>query len=919
MRIIDALFIAMFLYSCGQANTPQPQAKPDAAVMRSASSDTAERLYRLLSTPDSFASYINLNKQLYDSLLDSNWVPHGSQYLHNIIREHERAVKDTALRELLVYAYYHTGYYADPNIYNENIVNSFEQFLLLTKNRPPKYADHGYIFNVLGVQYNILGDLKKSFYYYNEYANYSLQHKDYNAYAAYIINKAIALNELGQYDSTIHLIKATLRMPGIAQKRMAKLYAYMATAQSKSHLYAQALANANISVAIIDELAKEKTDEDILERKYQVLWNLGEIQSFSGNDAAAANTLDSALKYAFLTHGNKNREAGKILIARGRIAENGGKLQEALSCYHKALSAVTGTDSNSISQSPAQETLYTENTIMEALDAKAGVLEKLYRETKDIKLLELAVHCYELSFEVENKLMQGFSYDESLERQAAESRQRSEKAITACHLLFTLTMQHNWAEKAFLFAERSKAVVLQQSIRKNIAANNILQNDTLLQKVRLLQQQVADFEKDLYYADDTAEIAALKRQKYAAENELLSARTALMHSGNGYREALVKADSLSVSMLKNKLENSKTSIVEFFEGENNTWAFIISKNLPVQFLQYDSSLTIIMDSLLQYFTDASLINNDPAGFQQAAYKVYHALEWEQTDKGWEHVIIIPDGRFSMLPFDALITQPSAALNLQQAPFLLHHYEVTYAYSAAILLMKPERSAASGNTLVSFAPVFSGHERGQQPLVNTLNEIESIHQYKQGEKFVSGNASLSNFKKALTAAGILHIATHTYADTSANSMPRIEFIDSSLLLTELYALQTKASLVVLSGCETGIGRINRSEGPISLARGFYYAGAANVITSYWNVDDKSTAELFIGLYSNINKVSYHRSLHLAKLNFIRNAPDASASPYYWAGFVYIGNPQNADEKNSMRWWWLLLPLFLLIGAWLYKRK
>jgi CHAT domain-containing protein len=724
---------------------------------------------------------------------------------------------------------------------------------------------------------------------------------------------------MGFYDSTIHLITAILRLRGIPQKRLAMLYGNLATAQAKKHLYLQAKAHANTSLEIIRKLKPQEINNDIREKKYQSLWNLAEIQSLSGDDSTAAIIMDQALQCAFLRYDSsfKDREAGKILIARGRISERMGKLQEALSYYHKALSSVTNVDTNRTDQLPAKESLYTENTIMEALDAKAGLLQKLYRQTNDTRTLELAISCYDLSFEVEGKLMQGFGYDESLARQAHESRQRSEKAIAACYRLFTLTTQHGWIEKAFLFAEKSKAVVLLESIRKNIAANNAAKNDTLLQQMQILQQEVVYFEKKLYENADTAEIKKLTQQKYNAENELLQARTALMNSKSGYREALLKPDSFSITALKDKLP-ANSIIAEFFEGKDNTWCFIVAKDSSDKFLQYDAGLNSLTDTLLGFFSNASSISNEPARFQQIAYNVYSALKWQQIDKGWKQVIIIPDGRFSLLPFDALITQSTAALNLQQAAYLIHKYEPAYAYSAAILLKQIEQPASSYTTLTAFAPLFANSERNQQPLQSTKQEIASIRFYKEGKDFIGSNASLSNFRKALTAGGILHIATHAYSDTSASRIPRIEFIDSSLLLTELYVQQTSASLVVLSACETGIGLIDKSEGPISLARGFYYAGAGNVITSYWSVDDESTAQLFAGFYRNINKNSYSHALHSAKLDYLKNASAVTASPYYWAGFVHIGQLQKQDGATNKWWWLLLIPCFIIAGF-IYKKS
>ena len=87
--------------------------------------------------------------------------------------------------------------------------------------------------------------------------------------------------------------------------------------------------------------------------------------------------------------------------------------------------------------------------------------------------------------------------------------------------------------------------------------------------------------------------------------------------------------------------------------------------------------------------------------------------------------------------------------------------------------------------------------------------------------------------------MIHLSTHAGADET-DFAPRIEFIDTSLYLPELYAMKIPADLVVLSACETGLGKFEKGEGVMSLARGFAYAGAGSLVASLWKVNEGSTA-------------------------------------------------------------------------------
>jgi CHAT domain-containing protein len=113
-------------------------------------------------------------------------------------------------------------------------------------------------------------------------------------------------------------------------------------------------------------------------------------------------------------------------------------------------------------------------------------------------------------------------------------------------------------------------------------------------------------------------------------------------------------------------------------------------------------------------------------------------------------------------------------------------------------------------------------------------------------------------------------------------------DGNLYSGEIYNLQLNANLVTLSACQTGLGKISKGEGVIGLSRALVYAGAKNIIVSFWSVADESTSELMQNFYKellNKNNGNYTASLRNAKLSLI--ASEKYAAPYYWAPFILIG--------------------------------
>jgi CHAT domain-containing protein len=104
--------------------------------------------------------------------------------------------------------------------------------------------------------------------------------------------------------------------------------------------------------------------------------------------------------------------------------------------------------------------------------------------------------------------------------------------------------------------------------------------------------------------------------------------------------------------------------------------------------------------------------------------------------------------------------------------------------------------------------------------------------------------------------------------------------------EIYNLTLDADLVVLSACESGLGKVVRGEGILGLTRGFLYAGARNVVVSLWQVADKSTADLMVEFYRNVlNGESFSAALRNAKLALIKAGK--YAYPLEWSPFVLVG--------------------------------
>lgn len=147
--------------------------------------------------------------------------------------------------------------------------------------------------------------------------------------------------------------------------------------------------------------------------------------------------------------------------------------------------------------------------------------------------------------------------------------------------------------------------------------------------------------------------------------------------------------------------------------------------------------------------------------------------------------------------------------------------------------------------------------------------------------------------------IVHFATHGLLDAERPSLSGLVLStvdergtpqDGYVRLHDIYNMRLDADLVVLSACQTALGKAIKGEGLIGLTRAFMYAGAPRVVASLWEVDDLATAELMKRFYAGMLRrhLSPVAALRAAQIELSHDS--RWAAPYYWAGFTIQGDWQ-----------------------------
>jgi CHAT domain-containing protein len=288
-----------------------------------------------------------------------------------------------------------------------------------------------------------------------------------------------------------------------------------------------------------------------------------------------------------------------------------------------------------------------------------------------------------------------------------------------------------------------------------------------------------------------------------------------------------------------------------------------------------------------------------------------------ADVSKTRLIVVPDGKLHLLPFDALINE--------KGDYVLKSHVVTYAPSATVLhLLKTQPANRATNApLLAIGDVPYGEGRSltasnsgrgkatssptrglydltgeKLPLLpGTAEEVQSIAAIAGVHSVVlaGAKATETGFRsQPLEKVRVLHLAVHGISSSAAPERAALVLgrgandVDDGLLQArEIAEMDLAAELVTLSACDTGSGRLVGQEGIVNLVRSFLYAGARSVVASIWAADDAFTTSLMKRFYANLGKgIDRGTALQKAKLDLIEQFGDDSV-PFFWAGFTMIG--------------------------------
>jgi len=542
--------------------------------------------------------------------------------------------------------------------------------------------------------------------------------------------------------------------------------------------------------------------------------------------------------------------------------------------------------------------------LLNHLICKANALTIYFKENKNKKHLRAALHL----FEVADQLIDLIHFEsQEYESKLFWRKKANLLYIHAVEASFLL----NDIEKAYYFMERNKAILLLEGI-----------NDAELRKLNKLPVSILDLDfkyKQQIYLEElklnqtdskTAEwntskdkITALKKEYYRYTDSIYKVYPA-------YSTFKAKAEILSFEKLQKKYIEKRANVLHYIISDTMGFGLLSTKEKSQFFKLKDVSN--LNKNIEHYIHLVKTNNQDESTLNKLSNTIFNTLFSKNTYElvSDKKVTIIPDNTLLNLPFEILIT------NQTTNDFFINNVESSYAYSMSVLEQNQKKERKATKTFLGFAPVEFKH-LGLNKLGTSKSELKAISAIFEGALFMEDSATKVNFFKELNNYRVIHLATHAAVDDGAN--PWIAFSDEKMYQNEIYSAKNQSEMVVLSACNTSTGNMKKGEGVMSLARGFFFSGTNSVVSSLWPVGDKSSKELMVLFYQHLKKGdSKSSALRKAKLTYLNTVQEPELKhPYYWAGFIVIGN--NDPLTNPFNWYWVLVIGLLSAAIILFKNK
>jgi CHAT domain-containing protein/Tfp pilus assembly protein PilF len=783
---------------------------------------------------------------------------------------------------------------------NQKALEYYQQALPLLREADDKSGE-AYTLNNIGFVYSQLGESQKALEFYQQALRLRREAGDKSNEATTLNNIGAIYNALGENQKALEYYQQALPLLREANDKSGEAYTlnnigvvYNALGESQKALeyHQQAL-----------PLRREAGDKS---GEANTLHNIGVVYSDLGESQKALEYYQQALSLLRET-GNRFGEA-YTLTRIGDAYNDLGENQKALEYFQQALPlrrAVGDLRGESITLYNIAVTQKETGNLQESLtniEASISIIEDLRTKIVDTDLRQSYFASVQSYYQFYIDLLM------ELDEQNPNS---------------------GYDAKAFNASERMRGRSLLELLTE--ANTDIRQgvDPTLLQQEKELNQKLDTIEQRRVQAYTTATTQTVKDEIEKERLDLISQYKTLQTQirSNSPRYANLKQPQpIELKQLQEQILDTDTVLLQYSLGEERSFLWVITKE---EYTTYElPKRQIIEDAAKSYHGLVSNLDEQKLVDESAIKLSDLILKQAAAQLSKKRIVIVGDGALLYVPFQSLPLPNTANKNL------LQNYEIINLPSSSTIAILREdlknRKTASKSISIFADPIFNTNDSritkkntsnnntektldelaldrsarnsdvNLERLLGTRQEAEVIAKlFPENNRVIELDfeANRTNAtSKDLNQYKILHFATHGLLNSENPELSGIVMslfdtngnpVNGYLRLNDIFNLSLNADLVVLSACETGLGKEVKGEGLIGLTRGFMYAGASRLVISLWSVDDAATAELMSRFYTKMLKenLSPQVALRQAQLE-IQQIPQWS-HPFFWAGFVIQG--------------------------------
>lgn len=481
-----------------------------------------------------------------------------------------------------------------------------------------------------------------------------------------------------------------------------------------------------------------------------------------------------------------------------------------------------------------------------------------------------------------------------------------------------------FAAAALQISERSRARSLLELLREARAEIREGVDGSLLEREKVLRRTIAEKAEQQTrfgnrYSDEQS--LALSKEIEALATEYDQVQAHIRQTSPRYA-SLIEPLPIGVEAIQKQVLDENTLLLEYALGEEKSFVWAVTPD-SVKAFELPGRAAIEQEAKRFYQLSSERVVS--AEYAKAAAQLSRMLLAPvAAELKQKRLVIVAEGVLQYVPFAAL---PKPGV---ERPLIVEHELVTLPSASVLAVLREERAnrkPAGKGVAVLADPVFSasdsrlafGHAvsadnssvsdvqraAGLGDLARLrfsrqeADEIVRLSGDKRDLKALDFRANRAVATAGLSDYRIVHFATHGLIN---NQHPDLSGIVLSLVdeqgrsqngflrLYDIYNLKLNADLVVLSACQTALGKEIKGEGLMGLTRGFMYAGAPRVVASFWRIDDRASAEFMRRFYAAMLKDGLRPAAALRAAQVSMLSDKRWQSPHYWAAFTMQGEWQ-----------------------------